>query len=319
MNARRLLVTTAALAATATALALPATSAEAAGPSGPGGLSSGCVEKRQLAGPSYDVSLCGVVDVDQFRKGIALDGSLYCGPSALFDVLDWWATREDTKIGWFSTDLRNVDPADPADYMVTGNAIERIAEHAKFSEDDGGVTMDNLKVAFGKATQPVRDTGGTTKTGSVDSRDVDFATQLATRLASGPLTLVYGRYTPAPANQGLARTGGGHIVTVVGARGNDAGNTITLDLSDPGRAADHLQGSYLYTQSAYQKLTATLTRTQLNEFTPVADNPQTPFDESHGGLNGTYRTITRWVLTGPAYASTSTQVVEGFTWYAVDA
>lgn len=311
---RRTALTLTALAAASAVFAGPTSYAAPSG--GPGGLSiNSCVETRDLQGSQYDVSLCGVSDVDQQRAGLASNGGGYCGPASLFNVLDWWATRADTKIGWMTTDLRNVDPQDPADYMVTGNSIDRLATDALYK--DGGTTLTNLRTAYSKATTAVRAAGGSTQAGVVDSSQVqDFGGELAKRLAIGPLQMIYGRYTPGPQFQSLTRSNGGHIVTVVSATGSFGGNTVTLELADPARASDHGQGNYLYTQSDYARLTVTLTRRVLNEWRPNADNPNTPQNES---LQGSYRTITRWQLTGPDYVGSTIGLVEGFNWFRVTA
>ena len=124
---------------------------------------------------------------------------------------------------------------------------------------------------------------------------------------------MYGRYKAGPTAGSLQRSGG-HIVTVVSATGNFNGTTIQLKLADPGRALDSGQGNYLYTQSAYESLDVTLNKKVFTEYVPVKDDENTREDESM--QPGTYRTVTRWELTGPRYVSDTTrQMVEGFNWF----
>lgn len=270
-----------------------------------------CVGASDLVGPDFTVKKCGVSDVDQHRAGLEKNGGAYCGPASLYNVLHYWGHQKDAPVGWLTTKVGNLDPKDPADYGVITNSIGRIGVDAKY---DGGTNLTNLRAAWTIATKPARDAGWTTSTGVVSTNNVpDFAGELAKKLNEGPLQLVYGRYKAGPTAGSLQR-GGGHIVTVVSATGSFGGNTLSLKLADPGRAADSGQGDYLYTQSGYESLDVTLTKKVLNEYVPVKDDENTREDESQ--QPGTYRTVTRWELTGPRYVSDTTrQMVEGFNWF----
>ncbi|SER23847.1 hypothetical protein SAMN05216188_10995 [Lentzea xinjiangensis] len=294
------------------AVALTAVVAPAAAAADPViGAPAPCVGAADLTGPEFNVKKCGVSDVDQHRAGLESNGGAYCGPASLYNVLHYWGHQKAAPVGWLTTRVGNLDPKDPADYSVVGNSIWRIGVDAKY---DGGTNLTNLRTAWNIATKPARDAGWTTSTGVVSTNNVpDFAGELAKKLNEGPLQLVYGRYKAGPAAGSLQR-GGGHIVTVVSATGSFNGSTIQLKLADPGRAADSGQGDYLYTQSQYESLDVTLTKKVLNEYVPVKDDENTREDESQ--QPGTYRTVTRWELTGPRYVSDTTrQMVEGFNWF----
>ncbi|MFJ5991175.1 hypothetical protein [Lentzea sp. NPDC092896] len=270
-----------------------------------------CVGASDLAGSEFNVKKCGVSDVDQFRAGLENNGNAYCGPASLYNVLHYWGHEKDAPVGWLTTKVGNLNPKDPADYSVITNSIGRIGVDAKYN---GGTNLTNLRKAWDIATKPARDAGWTTSAGAVSTHEnPDFAGELAKKLNEGPLQLVYGRYKAGPTAGSLQRSGG-HIVTVVSATGSFNGSTIQLKLADPGRAQDSGEGNYLYTQSAYESLDVTLTKRSIKEYVPVKDDENTREDESLEP--GTYRTVTRWELTGQRYVSDTTrQMVEGFNWF----
>jgi hypothetical protein len=269
-----------------------------------------CVSAADLVGPDFNVRKCGVSDVDQFRAGLENNGGAYCGPTSLYNVLHYWAHQKDAPVGWLTTKVANLDPKDQADYNVITNSIGRIGVDAKYN---GGTNLTNLRSAWTIATKPARDAGWTTTTGGISTHEnADFAGDVAKKLNEGPLQLVYGRYKDGPTTGSLQRSGG-HIVTVVSATGSFGGNTIQLKLADPGRALDHGDEGYLSTQSAYEALDVTLTKKSIKEYVPVKDDENTREDESL--QPGTYRTVTRWELTGPRYVGTTRQMVEGFNWF----
>lgn len=270
-----------------------------------------CVGASDLVGPQFNVKKCGVSDVDQHRAGLESNGNAYCGPASLYNVLHYWGHQKDAPVGWLTTKVGNLDPKDPSDFSVITNSIWRIGVDAKY---DGGTSLGNLRKAWDIATKPARDAGWTTSTGAVSTHEnPDFAGDLAKKLNEGPVQLVYGRYKAGPTTGSLQRSGG-HIVTVVSATGSFGGSTIQLKLADPGRAGDSGQGDYLYTQSAYESLDVTLTKRSIKEYVPVKDDENTREDESLEP--GTYRTVTRWELTGPRYVSDTTrQMVEAFNWF----
>ncbi|GLY53445.1 hypothetical protein [Lentzea sp. NBRC 102530] len=270
-----------------------------------------CVGASDLVGPQFNVKKCGISDVDQHRAGLENNGGAYCGPASLYNVLHYWGHEKNAPVGWLTTKVGNLDPKDPADFSVITNSIWRIGVDAKY---DGGTNLTNLRKAWDIATKPARDAGWTTSSGVVSTNNVsDFGGELAKKLNEGPIQLVYGRYKAGPTAGSLQRSGG-HLVTVVSATGSFNGNTIQLKLADPGRAGDSGQGNYLYTQSAYESLDVTLTKKVFTEYVPVKDDENTREDESM--QPGTYRTVTRWELTGPRYVSDTTrQMVEGFNWF----
>ena len=272
-----------------------------------------CVKVSDLVGADFEVKQCGVSDVDQFRAGLEGNGNAHCGPASLYNVLHFWGHEKKAPVGWLTTKVGNLDPKDPADYTVVGNSIWRIGVDAKYNN---GTNMGNLRTAWNIATQPARDAGWATATDWASTHTTpDWSGTLAKRLNQGPVQLVYGRYAPGPRAGSLERTGG-HIVTVVSAKGSFDGNTVQLKLADPGRALDHGQGDYLYDQSAYESLDVTLERKTIVEHIASKDDANTPADESL--LPGTYRNVVRWELTGPRYVSTKTrQMVEGFNWFVM--
>ncbi|MBP2473109.1 hypothetical protein JOF53_001981 [Crossiella equi] len=296
----------AAVATAVTAAALPGTAAADIAPP------PVCAKSTDVTGPSFDVKQCNVSDVDQFRAGLENNGNAYCGPASLYNVLHYFAKDRKAPVGWQTTDLRNVDPKSAADYTLVGNSIYRIGEDAKY---DGGTNMGNLRTAFDIATAKARNVGWATASGNISSHtSQDFSGDLAKRLNAGSVQLVYGRYKEGPTTGSLERSGG-HIVTVVAAKGDFGGNTVQLKLADPGRAGDHGEGDYLKTQSAYESLDVTLTKRSVYEYVPVKDDENTTEDESK--QPGTYRTVTRWELTGPRYVGTTRQMVETFNWFAM--
>lgn len=269
-----------------------------------------CVKLSDVTGADFDVKQCGVSDVDQFRAGLENNGNAYCGPASLYNVLHYWSHVQKAPIGWQTTKVGDLNPKDPADYTVVGNAIWRIGVDSKY---DGGTKLSNLQTAWTIATKKARDVGWATAVGNVSTAtSPDFAGELAKKLNRGPLQIAYGRYSAGPVAGSLQR-GGGHIVTVVAAKGSFNGNTVQLKLSDPGRAGDHGDGNYLYTQSDYQLLDVTLQKKSIWEYVPVKDNEETAEDESLEP--GTYRTVVRWELTGPQYIGSTRQMIENFNWF----
>ncbi|WP_367132667.1 hypothetical protein [Saccharothrix sp. HUAS TT1] len=275
------------------------------------GIPTPCVKLSDVTGPDFEVKQCGVSDVDQHREGMAANGGTHCGPASLYNVLHYWAHVKKAPVGWLTTRVGNIDPKDPADYNIVTNSIGRIATDSLWNVEDG-TKSGNLRTAFTVATKPARDLRWETATGVVGTTaGSDFAGELAKKLNQGPVQMWYGRYSTGPQSS-LVR-GGGHIVTVVSAKGSFGGDVVQLKLADPGRAGDHGQGDYLGTQSAYQSLDVTLVRRSVWEYLPVKDDEATPVDESL--QPGTYRTVERWELTGPQYVGETRQLVEGFNWF----
>ncbi|WP_181774806.1 hypothetical protein [Amycolatopsis pittospori] len=273
-----------------------------------------CVKATDISGADFDVKQCGVSDVDQFRAGLENDGNAYCGPASLYNVLHYWGHVRKAPVGWVTTRVGQLDPKDPADYNVITNSIGRIGVDSKY---DGGTSLSNLQTAWTIATKPARDAGWSTSVGNMSTANTtDFSGELAKKLNEGPLQIAYGRYKAGPTAGSLQRSGG-HIVTVVAAKGSFNGNTVQLKLSDPGRAGDHKEPGYLGTQSEYQLLDVTLEKKTIWEYRPVTDDPDTGVDESL--KPGTYRSVVRWELTGPQYIGTTRQMIENFNWFDMSA
>ncbi|TWP46101.1 hypothetical protein FKR81_36815 [Lentzea tibetensis] len=269
-----------------------------------------CVRLTDVTGPAFDVKQCGVSDVDQFRAGLENNGNAYCGPASLYNVLHYWGHEKNAPVGWQTTKTKNLDPMDQADYNVITNSIWRIGVDSSYN---GGTKMSNLQTAWNIATKPARDAGWATAVGNINSKDTaDFSGELAKKLNRGPVQMVYGRYSAGPQAGSLQR-GGGHIVTVVAAKGSFNGSTVQLKLADPGRAGDHGSDGYLSTQSDYESLDVTLTKKTISQYSPVSDDADTPEDESL--QPGTYTNVVRWELTGPRYVGSTRQMVETFNWF----
>ncbi|CRK59806.1 hypothetical protein [Alloactinosynnema sp. L-07] len=304
---RKLIITTAAVAAGAAAV--PGTAAaDIIGTPPP------CVRLSDVTGPDFDVKQCGVSDVDQYRAGLEANGSSYCGPSSLYNVLHYWSHVKNAPVGWQTTKVGNLDPLDQADYNVITNSIGRIGVDAQYDLEDG-TNLGNLQTAWKIATKPARDAGWATGQGNVNSSvATDFGGDLAKRLNVGPLQMSYGRYYAGP-KAGSWERSGGHIVTVVAAKGSFGGDTVQIKIADPAQAADHNQGDFLKTQSSYILRDLTLKKVSFNEYVPVADDPDTATDESL--LPGTYRSITRWELVTPFQGETKRVMIENFNWFVM--
>ncbi|HVK23428.1 MAG TPA: hypothetical protein VM677_18905 [Actinokineospora sp.] len=305
---RKLVITTAAVAAGVAAVPGVAAADIIIGTPAP------CVRLSDVTGPDFDVKLCGVSDVDQYRKGLEADGGSYCGPTSLYNVMHYWAHVKNAPIGWFTTRIGNLDPQDYADQPVITNSIAKIGADAKYDLEDG-TNLGNLQTAWTNATKPARDAGWATGQGNVNSSTaVDFAGDLAKRLNVGPLQMSYGRYYAGPKSGSWERDGG-HIVTVVSAKGSFGGDTMQIKIADPGSAADHGDGNYLYTQSAYALRDFTLKKVTFNEYSPVADDPDTATDEST--QPGTYKQTVRWELVNPFQGETKRVMIENYNWFVM--
>lgn len=269
-----------------------------------------CVKVTDLVGPDFFVKQCGVSDVDQHRAGLENNGSAYCGPTSLYNVLHYWAHEKNAPVGWLTTKVMNLDPQDQADYNVITNSIGRIGEDAQYN---GGTNLYNLRTAWNIATKPARDAGWATVTYPVNTDGAaDFGGDLAKRLARGPVQMVYGRYSAGPKTGSLQR-GGGHIVTLVSVEGSFNGDTLQVRYMDPGRASDHGVGDYLKTQSDYATINATMTKKTVVEWVPTKNNPDNDLGDI--AIPGTYRTVTRWHITTPGSTATTTQLVEGYNFF----
>ncbi|MDU0292694.1 hypothetical protein [Saccharothrix longispora] len=302
-------VLAATVAAAAAALALPG----AASADPVLGTPQPCVRVADVTGPDFEVRQCGVSDVDQFRAGFAGNGNTHCGPASLYNVLHYWGHEKKAPVGWLTTKVKDLDPKDPADYGIVTNSIGRVATDAGWSAKSGS-SAGGLRAAWNVAVKPALNAGWSASTGAVSTATAtDFAGELAKKLNQGPVQMWYGRYVTGPRSS-MVRDGG-HIVTVVQAKGSFGGDVVQLKLADPGRAADSGDPGYLDTQSQYEALSVTLVRRSVFEYVPVKDDEATPVDES--AQPGTYRTVERWELSGPQYIGSSRPMVEGFNWFVM--
>lgn len=277
-----------------------AASAETPAYTTPTQISTPCSELRDVTGPDYDVRLCGVTDVDQFRNDLVGDGSSHCGPGSLFNTLHYIGKRG-APVGTSGMKIADADPLDPADYDLTSLWLYGLGEAAGgVGGDDGGSTLGDNRGAFDVMTEQAKANGWTFDRGeTTPAAAPEFGYELAKRLRAAPVQMLYGRYHQAVAfnapSGGYTRDGG-HIVTVVSAKGSIGSGKVELKLHDPGRAADHKIGNYLDTQSQYRLETVTLTRVTVQ-------------------INGAMKTT--WELKGENYQASTRQFVEGFNWFGV--
>ncbi len=169
--------------------------------------------------------------------------------------------------------------------------------------EGGSTTSPGLREAFKKATSQARNQGWHAETGGISTDSTpEFGYEIAKRLQHAPVQIWYGRYTQN-ADKSVTR-GGGHIVTVVSAKGDLGSGKVELTLADPGRAGDHGQGDYLSTQSAVRYETVTLYRMQINRKTEATETEP-----------ASWQVHTYWRLLGPEYEASTFQFVEGLNWF----
>ena len=132
--------TAAIAAAVAAALALPGiASADTPAYTPTLSLTAPCTENRDTSGTQYDVRLCDVTDIDQFRSGLENDGGAYCGPTSLFNSLMYLATEVGAPID-FGGGLKvaDLDPRDPSQYSKITTITGWLGWKSKY---DGGTKM----------------------------------------------------------------------------------------------------------------------------------------------------------------------------------
>jgi hypothetical protein len=271
-----------AIAAAGAAIAVPSSASAACSPSG------------DAAAPAYNVRLCGVTDIDQFRATLENNGSAYCGPASLLNDLFWFQAKG-LPVRINGDGLAGLDPLDQDDYSTITRRLDSLAFH--YDGQDGSMMGENLE-GFDWATSYARDHGWMTVRGNVTTSTSDFGLELASKLKTAPVQMVYGRYSKNI--DGTYKRNGGHILTVVAASGVSGSGEVSLTLHDPARADDHGEGYYLYTQSAPRDEVVTLKKTNIM----VADS---------GGVN--WKTV--WEVTGnDEYAASTRQMVESFNWFS---
>jgi hypothetical protein len=290
--------------AVAAALAAPSV-ASADSVISPGGvITAPCSEIRDTDS-TYNVRLCGVPDVDQFRTGLAGNGGAHCGPTSLFNVMYYLGKQVGAPLGdGLGDKITEFNPANPATYYNTTIQIDKLGTAAKM--DAGGSKAVNNQEAFKTYGAASDDTGWSYATGAVDSNDTaEFGHELAKRLTRAPVQLWYGRYTQAG---GRYYRDGGHAITIVSAKGTVGSGEVELTAMDPGRAPDHQVGDYLNNQSPYTLQTLKLKKITFTEAVEIYK----------GGPLYKFVQRTRWQISGPSYepANGTTGMAEAFIWYS---
>ncbi|MFC0624262.1 hypothetical protein [Kribbella deserti] len=264
-----------------------------------------CAEVRDTIGSHFEVRLCGVTDVDQFRTNLAKNGSTHCGPASLYNVLYYLGERKGlpARILPNGQNLTEYNPKTPAHYPMVTAWIGWLGSKAGMGANPTGSSAGENRAAFDAATETAKANGWFVDRGQINSHDnPEFGLEIAKKTAHAPVQIWYGRYN-ANGDRTYTRDGG-HITTVVSAKGDLGTGVVELTLADPGRAADHKTDGYLDTQSDYRYETVKLTRQLVNvKVVPEEGEPYV--------VQRTY-----WKLTGDNYVGTTTQFVEGFNWFA---
>ena len=302
---RRLAATAVAATAAALAVASPASATTTLA-------STPCV--KDLTGAEYNVQLCGMPDVDQFRSGLPNNGSSYCVPTSLFNVLHYFANV--VKVPMTFGPLAGLDPYNQ--YGTTTNLLAWTSIKAGGDPKDGSAGYGGSRIAFNDITSYAKNQGWTFASDfNYTSGSEDFGYEIAKQLARGPMQLSYKRWAQDETHSSVwNNTGSGHATTVVAAKGTVNSGEVQLLLADPGRAPDHKKTStYLDTQSQYTYEVVTVRRVEVW----TQDTPQ-----GSGGSGTiaapTYKKTVQWELTGPSYETWQLGgeyrlMVFGFNWF----
>jgi hypothetical protein len=293
----------AAIAAVAATLAAPSVASADSVVSTTGVITAPCSEIRDTDS-TYNVRLCGVTDIDQFRSGLAGNGNAHCGPSSLYNVMQYIGKQVGAPLqNPFGDLITEYNPHNPSHYLNVTNQLWQLGEDIGWLETGGTSATANRNTYMDYASYS-DDTGWSYDTGAVSTTDTpDFGYELAKRLRHAPVQLWFGRYT-AHLN-GTKRRTGGHGITVVSAKGTAGSNEVELTVMDPAEAPDHGVGTYLNTQSP-----ATLETLKLKKVSFI----ESVLDEKAKTI--TLRQITRWQMSGPQYdPTTTTKMAEIFSWY----
>lgn len=269
-------------------------------------LQAGCSEYKDTAGTAYEVRLCDVTDVDQFRYNLPGNGNAYCGPGSLYNILYYLEEHKGLKsrIASGGESMTAYSPYDADDQDEVTAWLGWLGWAAGMGPSSGGTGSAELREAFDLATSKAQSEGWTAASGGIATDTTpEFGYEIAKRLRNAPVQIWYGRYTQN-ADLSLNRTGG-HIVTVVSAKGSIGSGKVELTLADPGRAGDHNTGDYLGTQSATRYEKVTLYRMAINRRITPSDG-SAPYNEQH----------TYWRLLGEEYTGSTYQFVEGLNWFA---
>ena len=202
-----------------------------------GGITAPCSEIRDTDS-TYNVRLCGVPDVDQFRTGLAGNGGAHCGPTSLFNIMYYLGKQVGAPLGdGLGDKITEFNPANPATYYNTTIQIDKLGTAAKVDEDSS-TAADNRAAfkAYGAASD---DTGWSYNTGSVDSDSIaEFGYELAKRLRHAPAQMWYGRYNSARTSTGtIVHRDGGHAITIVSAKRTVGSGEVRADRHGSGPRA----------------------------------------------------------------------------------
>jgi hypothetical protein len=293
------------IATVAAALAAPAAASADSVIAQPGVITAPCSEVRDTDS-TYNVRLCGVTDIDQFRSGLAGNGNAHCGPASLYNVMQYIGKQVGAPLqNAFGDKITEYNPHNPSHYLNVTDQLWQLGEDVGWLETGGTSAAANRSTYMDYASYS-DDTGWSYATGGVDTRTTaDFGYELAKRLRHAPVQLWYGRYAPTGVGANLKRDGG-HGITIVSAKGTAGSREVELTAMDPGRAPDHNVGNYLDTQSP-----ATLETIKLKKVSFV-EHVSDPVKKTV-----TLRTVTRWQVSGPNYdpANPVKAMAETFSWY----
>lgn len=293
-----------------------ALSAVAAGPAAqavtPAGLPIGgvCQEVRDTSATTlfdrtYEVRLCGVTDVDQRRAGLVKNGNVHCGPTALYNSMDYLARRTGMPAKILSgQDITTYDPHDPADYAAATAWVGWLGYQAGINDDPTGSNLAENRAAFDAATSGAKAAGWLLSRGQFTaSSPGNFGHEMAKHMLNAPVQLWFGNYAKN-ADGTYSRTGG-HAVTVVAVKGDTSTPwTMELTLHDPARD-DSGQYGYLNAQSPVTEEKVVLTR-WTQEFKRV---------EKDGTVTD-LGTRTYWRITGSGYSlDGKNHAAEAFNWF----
>ncbi|MEU1280067.1 hypothetical protein [Streptomyces sp. NPDC005805] len=191
----------------------------------PGAAASGCTPTGLVNSSAWNVRVCGMPDIDQYRSGLVQGGEFYCGPTVVANAL-------------YYMDLRGhpfmlpgaVDPMknDPGNYAKVTNQIKRISNEIGLDAEEGigvqGIT-DGLN-------RMIRGTGHLGMTARYESLALHpFAGHRVATLLGRPGVkshVMIGAVLRMKAGKVLGR----HAVTIVGAQGT-LGGTSRITFNDP--------------------------------------------------------------------------------------
>lgn len=295
----------AAIAAVAATLAAPSVASADSVVSTTGVITAPCSEIRDTDS-TYNVRLCGVTDIDQFRSGLAGNGNAHCGPASLYNVMQYIGKQVGAPLqNAFGDLITEYNPHNPAHYWNVTDQLGNLGNTVGWLPT-GGTSASANRTAY-KAF--AANSGWQYDTGGVDTRTTaDFGFELAKRLRHAPVQLWYGRYADQPTVTGPQKyRTGGHGITIVSAKGTAGSNEVELTAMDPALAPDHGVGNYLNTQSP-----ATLQTLKLKKvsFLERVIDPETQVITD-------IRQVTRWQISGPGYdsANGTSKMAEAFSWY----